>query len=120
MKFMTPSDAAKALSEYGVSYGQIKRGAIQGRIPYIKIGSHMMVDVDAAAAILAQECGDSALLNTEELSAATGLSVSAIRRGVSEGWLPTRGVRGRHLRFNLDDVKAVLERQMRENMDKAK
>lgn len=120
MKFMTPADAVKALSEYGVSYGQIKRGAKQGRLPYIKIGSHMMVDVDAAAAILAQEHEDGMLMNTEELSAATGLSASAIRRGVSEGWLPTREARGRHLRFNLDDVKAVLEQQMRENMDKAK
>ena len=117
MKFMRPADAAKALSEYGVSYGQIKRRALQGRFPYIKIGSHMMVDVDAAAAILANERADE-LLNTEELSAATGLSASAIRRGVSEGWLPAREVCGRHLRFDLDDVRLALERKTRENMDK--
>ena len=119
MKFMTPADAAAALNEYAVSEGQIKRGARRGRFPYIKIGSHMMVDVDAAAAILAKEREDDALMNTEELSAATGLSASAIRRGVSEGWLPARDARGRHLRFDPDEVRAALERKMRENMDKA-
>lgn len=119
MRFMTPNDAATALSEYAISEGQIKRGAQRGRFPYIKVGSRMMVDVDAAAAILAKEREDDNLMNTEQLSVATGLSASAIRRGVAEGWLPARDARGRHLRFDLDEVHAALERKMRENTDKA-
>ena len=120
MKFMTPAEAAAALSEYGISEGQIKRAAQRGRLPYIKVGSHMLIDVDAAAAILEESREDDALLSTEALSEATGLSPSAIRRGVAEGWLPTRESNGRHLRFDLDDVRAALEKQMRANMDGAR
>ena len=112
MKFMTPSKAAEYLAGYGLSAGQVKRSAQQGRFPCVRVGNRIMVDVEAADRILADEARESALIGTEQLSEAIGLTPSAIRRGVIEGWLPKRACSGRALRFDMDEVQAALAAKM--------
>ena len=52
----------------------------------------------------------------DAVSAETGLTASAIRRGVREGWIPYSKV-GQRYYFNLDDVCAAILRRMKKTTD---
>lgn len=111
MKFMTPREAAAHLSEYGLSVEQARRRAKSGEYPHIYVGGRMLIDVDAVRPMLEARGEHAQTISTAELSAALGLKPTAIRRGVSEGWLPCR-MAGHHYRFVLEDVEAALARRM--------
>ena len=97
MKYATPREAAKLL---GIAAQRIRRNAQSGIYPFMMIGSHMVVDVDAIREILEREDPlIERMLGIVDLSKKYGLTDSAIRRGTQEGWLPYMR-RGRKLLFD--------------------
>ncbi len=118
MKFRTCREAAEELNEeFGVNQSHLKRGCMEGKYPSMKIGNRLLVDVDALRPILERERQDQqGLLSTTELAQRTGLSESAIRRAVTEGWLPCRIV-GRNMRFDLMDVQRAIGERMGSKYD---
>ena len=82
MKLVTINEAAPML---GKSSQQLRRGIDAGRYPYVPIGSRKLVDVDELREIIKRE---NATIGIEDAAELTGLSVSTIRRGAREGWLP--------------------------------
>lgn len=111
MKFKTIRDAAEAL---GVSEERLRRAVRAGEVPSMKLGNRSVVDIDAAAGILRSVQG----VSIDEVSRETGLSVSAIRRGIREGWIPCEKP-GKAFVFDMDAVReaiyARMQAQMKEN-----
>lgn len=116
MLMMSPAAAAEWLDRPGLTAARIKARVKAGEFPFLMMGTHMMVDVDGIQRILAEEDRKRNLISTEELSKATGLTPSGIRRGVAEGWLPVADKVGRHMRFDLEQVRDALHRIMLDNM----
>lgn len=111
MRLMTCREASQALSRYGITTAQIKRGCADGRYPHMRVGNRIVVDVDALAELLDQLGDLSSLISTAELAQRIGLSESTIRRAVSDGWMPYRVV-GRNLRFDYDAVQGAIAARM--------
>lgn len=105
MLLKTIREAAAALD---ISESKLRRAAQSGTLPVMKLGNRTLVDVDAAREVLAQPEG----VNIEAASQQTGLSVSAIRRAVREGWLPYKKP-GKAFLFDMDDVTAAIARRMK-------
>lgn len=82
MKLATINEAAVMLVK---SPQQLRRGVDAGRYPFIQVGTRKLVDVDELREIVNHEA---ATIGIEEASELTGLPVSAIRRGIREGWIP--------------------------------
>ncbi len=116
MRLMTPAQAAAWLAQYDlqITAGQIKRRQRSGEYPGMVVGTHLMVDADRIREIL-EGHRSRPLMNTEELSEEIGLSPSAIRRGVKEGWMPVYQAVGRHLVFDLDAVLEALNNLMNDS-----
>lgn len=110
MKLTTIPDAVKLLESenFKVSESKLRRDAQAGKIPSMKVGTRTLIDVDVARQMVHQPRG----LGIEAISAETGLKVSTIRRGISEGWIPARKD-GRAYEFDLADVWAAIERRMK-------
>ncbi|MEG0742814.1 MAG: hypothetical protein RR521_11320 [Clostridia bacterium] len=104
MKLKTIRDAAETLH---VSEGRLRRAAMAGEVPTMKLGNRALVDVDAARLVLSEPEG----VPIEAVSEQTGLSVSAIRRAMREGWMPHTKP-GRAYIFDLESVQAAIERRM--------
>lgn len=100
MRFATIRDAAAAL---GITESRMRRAVQTGMVPSMKLGSRSVVDIDAAAEIIKTAEG----VSIEAVSRETGLSVSAIRRGIREGWIPCEKP-GRAFVFQMDAVKAAI------------
>ncbi len=81
MNLRTVRDAAQML---GVNEMRVRRAARDGRIPAMQLGNRMLVDVDAACDVLSRPDG----VTIDVVSAETGLTESAIRRAIREGWMP--------------------------------
>ena len=82
MKLRTIRDAAEML---GVNENRVRRAARDGRIPSMQLGNRTLVDVDAARGVLSPEPEG---VKIDVVSEETGLTVTAIRRAVRDGWLP--------------------------------
>lgn len=106
MKFMTIREAAAALN---ISEGRMRRAVRTGEVPSMQLGTRAVVDVDTVAALLKQPEG----VGIETVSAETGLSVSAIRRAIREGWMPCTKP-GKAFVFQMDEVRAAIEARVRE------
>lgn len=112
MKLMTCREASEALREqYGITQGQVKRGCLNGKYPYLKVGNRLLVDLDVLRPILDGEQQRQQLLSTADLALRIGLSESSIRRAVADGWLPCQVV-GRNMRFDLVDVQRAIAEKM--------
>lgn len=109
MRYATPAEAETILREMGfvISAATIRRGARAGRFPHLTIGEHIVVDIDVLVPLLQAEKERRNRVSSVELAELTGLTPSAIRRGVQEGWLPCDR-EGRHLRFHIEKAKAAL------------
>ncbi|MEG1358362.1 MAG: hypothetical protein RSE23_01735 [Clostridia bacterium] len=94
MRMATTNEAAEALKKYGVTPQAIRSGIKSGRYTCLRLGKRMMVDLDALEPLVASEHQQRGI-TIEELSVQTGLKVTAIRRGVSDGWIPARKLDGR-------------------------
>ena len=108
MKFATINEAARI---FDIGRGVIRRGVQAGRYPHMLVGAHVVVDIDELGPILEQEQIKKSLINTTVLSEKTGLSLSKIRCGINEGWIPCQKD-GRHYRFNLEEVEEALRKRV--------
>ncbi len=101
MKFATIREAAVELT---ISEDRLRRAVKNGDIPHMKLGTRTVVDIDRVAELLKRPEG----VNIATVSSETGLSVSAIRRAVREGWMPCDKT-GRAFMFDMDEVRAAIE-----------
>lgn len=112
MNFRTIREAAEMLN---ISESRMRRAVNDGRVPSLKLGNRAVVDVDVAAGFFADDGG----VSITEVSKATGLTVSAIRSGIEEGWIPCEKP-GRAYVFQMDAVRAAIEARIREQMQRNK
>jgi len=112
VNFKTIRDAAAAL---GVAESKLRRDVAAGTVPSMKLGTRAVVDIDAVADLLQKPEG----VGIEAVSAETGLSVSAIRRAVREGWMPCDKP-GKAYLFQMDKVHAAIDERVREQTRKIK
>lgn len=106
MNLRTVRDAAQML---GVNEMRVRRAARDGRIPAMQLGNRMLVDVDVACDVLSRPDG----VTIDVVSAETGLTESAIRRAIREGWMPYEKPSKAYL-FDMDMVRAAIEKRMRD------
>lgn len=99
-----------ACTELGVSEVTMRRAVSEKRIKTLRLGNRLLVDLDAAREIFQQPDNR---VGIEEVSRQTGLSVTAIRRGIQEGWIPCQRP-GWAYRFDLDEVMAAIRQRMGE------
>lgn len=104
MKFATIREASVELN---ISEDRMRRAVRNGDIPYMKLGTRTVVDIDRVAELLKRPEG----VNIATVSSETGLSVSAIRRAVREGWMPC-AKSGRAFLFDMNEVRAAIEARM--------
>lgn len=97
--------------ELGISESSVRRAIAEKRLPAMKLGNRMLVDLDTAQDVLKCRKGGATI---EEVSKATGLNITAIRRGIREGWIPYERP-GKAFIFQLDDVLKAIEQRMAEN-----
>lgn len=100
-----------ACAELGVSEAAVRRAIASKRLPAMQIGNRTLVDLDTAREVLKPAWQP---VGIEEVSQATGLSVTAIRRGIREGWIPCEKP-GRAYEFNLAEVISAIERRMKDS-----
>lgn len=105
MKFATIREAAESLN---ISEARLRRAVKSGEIPFMMLGMRTVVDIDTVATLLARPEG----VNITTVSNETGLSVSAIRRAVREGWIPCDKT-GKAFLFNMEEVRAAIEARMK-------
>lgn len=97
--------------ELGVSEGSVRRAIADKRLPTMKLGNRMLVDLDTAKDILKPMKEGASI---EDVSQATGLNITAIRRGIREGWIPCEKP-GKAYVFQLDEVLKAIENRMAAN-----
>lgn len=97
-------------AELGISEIQVRRAIAAGKLDTMKLGSRLLVDLDTARDILKPEVTGA---NIKDVSRETGLNITAIRRGIREGWIPCQKP-GKAYVFDLDAVKKALRKRMKE------
>ena len=70
--------------ELGIPEIRVRRAIEAGKLDTMKLGSRTLVDLDTAREIL-KPVMDGATI--EDVSKETGLNITAIRRGIREGWI---------------------------------
>ena len=88
----------------------IRKAIREKRIPCLRLGSHILVDLDMVRDLLSEMTSKATFA---EVCTATGLKPSAVRRGVEEGWIPCEKP-GKSYVFDLDAVKAAIRQKMDE------
>ncbi len=96
--------------ELGIPEIRVRRAIEAGKLDTMKLGSRTLVDLDTAREIL-KPVMDGATI--EDVSKETGLNITAIRRGIREGWIPCEKP-GKAYVFDLDEVKKALRKRMKE------
>ena len=96
--------------ELGVSEIRVRRAIEAGKLDTLKLGSRTLVDLDTAREILKPVMEGATI---EDVSKETGLNITAIRRGIREGWIPCEKP-GKAYVFDLDEVKKALRKRMKE------
>lgn len=104
---MSVPSAAETL---GISAYALRRAIRSGQIPVVTVGKKVLVDVDSAKVVLAPRAREG--VGIAALAQQTGMTVSAIRRGIDEGWLPHWRA-GRAYMFDVSTVEEALERRLR-------
>lgn len=98
-------------SELGISEGSVRRAIADKKLPTMKLGNRMLIDLDTAREALQKSRIEGSSI--EEVSQATGLTITAIRRGIREGWIPHEKP-GKAYIFNIDAVIKAIENRMAE------
>ncbi len=94
--------------ELGVSEASVRRAIADKRLATMPLGNRLLVDLDTARSVLTPPKQGEGI---EEVSKQTGLSVSAIRRGIREGWIPCVKS-GRAYVFQIDEVIDAIHKRM--------
>ena len=102
------AEAAKTL---GIARSRLNRLIGEGRVRTLTLGTKRLVDIEVAKETLDEIRKEG--IGIDAISTATGLSVSAIRRGVREGWIP-HWLNGRWLRFDEATVCTAIQRRIEE------
>lgn len=105
MKLATVRNAAQELD---VAEHILRAMIRAGKLPTMPLGNRQLVDVDEARAMLPTIRRGTSI---NEVSQRTGLSVSAIRRGIREGWMPCEKS-GRAYVFDMEAVTAAIQQRM--------
>ena len=105
MNLQTVSTVSK---ELGLSVSTIRRAVADRKLPALMLGCRLLVDMDVA-----KEIADSIKpgVKMADVCAATGLTQSAILRGIREGWIPYEK-NGKTYVFQLDQVLESIHKQM--------
>ena len=103
---MTVAEAANYLR---VTKSEVKRILLEGLARTLKIGTHTLVDLDEVEKALRES---EALIDMKEAMELTGLTYSAIRRGIEEGWIPCIRTTGRRYRFRPGELLKSIENRM--------
>lgn len=105
MNLKTIREAAAVLE---ISETVIRRAVRRGELSVMALGNRMLVDIDEARDVLSKPDG----VMIDAVSMETGLTISAIRRGMREGWMPYTKV-GQRYYYNIEDVRAAILRRMK-------
>ena len=105
MNLKTIREAAVALD---VNESLVRRAVRCGQLSCMALGNRKLVDVDEAREVLAKPQG----VTIDEVSAQTGLTASAIRRGIREGWMPCARL-GKRYYFEPEAVRAAIASRMK-------
>lgn len=97
--------------ELGVSEASVRRAITDKRVPVMRLGNRLLVDLDTAKDILKPQAAGATIA---EVSKATGLNITAIRRGIREGWIPCEKP-GKSYIFQIDEVIDAIKQRMAEN-----
>lgn len=104
MRLMTIREACK---ETRIAEWTLRRAVADGRVPHLLLGNRLLVDIDGNEIHQLHPEGSS----VSEISEATGMSESAILRGIREGWLPAEMIAHKYY-LNLDQVTDAIKKRM--------
>jgi hypothetical protein len=104
MRLKTIRDAATALN---VSESRVRRAAQARQVPTMQLGNRTLVDIDAAREVLDEPDG----VKIQAASEQTGLTITAIRRAIREGWMPYTK-RGKAFVFDMEAVQAAIAQRI--------
>lgn len=113
MSIRSVTEAARLL---GVTRYRLLEGIKAGRYPAMRFEGRLMVDIDALREIIRKEDQQRAKdagrkLNLKQCAAAIGLSTGTLRRMAEAGAVPG-SKRGRYWMFDLNAVKAAINKNM--------
>lgn len=106
MNLRTIIEAAQLLD---VSQSRVRRAVKTGQIAHVLVGNRCLVDVDTAGDELKKVQG----VPIKEICRLTGLTDSAVRRGVKEGWIPCQKP-GRAMIFDPAQVMDAIQARMKQ------
>lgn len=86
----------------------VRRAVASGKLEGLKLGNRMLVDLDTAREVLERTERAASIADVHEK---TGLTETAIRRGIREGWLPCEKT-GKAYAFDLEAVEAAIRQRM--------
>lgn len=109
MKKLPISEIVTGLRDLDVSAYAVREAISAGDLRVLPLGAKRLIDLEEARAYFTAKRRPG--IGIDALSTATGLRVSAIRRGVRDGWIPCER-RGRALWFDLEQVMQAIEARM--------
>lgn len=92
----------------GIPEHRVRNAIRKNQLKVLPLGNRQLIDMDEARSLLA--CSEGTI-KINELSQAIGISVSGIRRGIREGWIPCEKVANAYL-FRLDEVERAIRKRM--------
>lgn len=105
MNFVTIGEASR---KTGIKQEKLRKAVRLGLISSYPLGNRRLVDLDT---LPREVVSVENLIGVRELAELTGLSESAIRRGITEGWLPF--IRdGNRYKFQQDDALEAIRGRM--------
>lgn len=99
----------KCAKQLKISESRLRRAVSSGELPSMELGNRQLVDIDEANEVLCK----SKCVKIGTVMEQTGLTNTAIRRAVKEGWMPC-DQSGKAYLFDMDAVNAAIQRRMQE------
>lgn len=116
MRMMTITECVAAMGGK-VTREQLRHGIRMGYYRSVRIGRHVMVDLDTVEADVAvyrpQHCYPGGLVSRDELMRVTGLRRRQVDHGIREGWITPHHTPGRRRpMYSLRQVETYLRAQL--------
>ena len=109
MNFVTIRSASEAL---GVPELKVRRAASDGTLDVLHVGNRTLIDLDTAREKLKR----TGRITIQEVARLTGLTDSAIRRGIRDGWLPAEKD-GKMYYFSESAVMRAIRQKMKKKKE---